>query len=109
MLLLPDGRVALVDLESVGPGDAMLDVGNFLAHLRWGSHFGGKKEAEFKDSYRIIFQQAALERCDWDDRKLALSEAVCLFRICTNAIRHPQPDWRRRLKEGLTLVNDIVG
>lgn len=109
MLLLPDGRAALVDLESVGPGDAMLDVGNFLAHLRWGAHFAGKKDAEFKASYRIIFRQAALERCGWDERELALREAVCLFRICTNAIRHPQSDWRRRLKEGLTLVNDIVG
>ena len=32
MLMLPDGRVALVDFEEAGPGDSMLDVGNFLAH-----------------------------------------------------------------------------
>ena len=34
MLELPDGRIALVDFEETGPGDPMLDVGNFLAHLR---------------------------------------------------------------------------
>jgi len=40
LLLLPDGRVALVDFEEAGPGDPLLDVGNFLAHLRWASRFG---------------------------------------------------------------------
>ena len=108
MLILPDGRVALVDLEEAGPGDPMLDVGNFLAHLRWGAHFGREKEAESRGAYRVVFRQAALKRFGWDERELALREAVCLFRICTNAIRHPQPDWRRRLKEGLTMVNEIL-
>ena len=108
MLILPDGRIALVDLEEAGPGDPMLDVGNFLAHLRWGAHFGREKEAESRGAYRVVFRQAALERFGWDERELALREAICLFRICTNAIRHPQPDWRRRLKEGLTMVNEIL-
>ena len=108
MLVLPDGRVALVDFEEAGPGDAMLDVGNFLAHLRWGAHFGREKEAEAQGAYRVIFRQAALERFGWDERELALREAVCLFRICTNAIRHPQPDWRRRLEEGLSMVNETI-
>ena len=42
MLVLSDGRIALVDFEEAGPGDPMLDVGNFLAHLRWASSFAGK-------------------------------------------------------------------
>ena len=109
MLALPDGRIALVDFEEAGPGDPMLDVGNFLAHLRWGAHFGREKEAEARAAYHSIFQSAALERLGWSERELALREAVCLFRVCTNAIRHPQPDWRRRLGEGLTLVNEIMG
>ena len=40
MVILPDGKIALVDFEGAGPGDPMLDVGNFLAHLRWASQFG---------------------------------------------------------------------
>ena len=107
MLALPDGRVALVDFEEAEPCDPILDVGN-LAHLRWGAHFGRPKEAEVKDAYRVIFHDAALDRFGWDRRELAVREAVCLFRVCTNAIRHPQSDWRRRLGEGLSLVNDIV-
>ena len=108
MLVLTDGRIALVDLEEAGPGDPMLDVGNFLAHLRWGAHFGREKEASAKDEYRELFQSSALERLGWNPHDLAMREAVCLFRICTNAIRHPHPDWRRRLNEGLTLVNRVA-
>lgn len=108
MLVLPDGRIALVDLEEAGPGDPMLDVGNFLAHLRWGAHFGREKEARAKDEYRELFQRSALERLGWNPHDLAMREAVCLFRICTNAIRHPHPDWRHRLNDGLTLVSKVA-
>ena len=108
MLILPDGRIALVDFEETGPGDPMLDVGNFLAHLRWGAHFGREKEANAKSAYHAIFRSASLERMGWSEQELALREAVCLFRVCTNAIRHPRPDWRDRLRSGLSLVNEII-
>ena len=108
MLALPDGRIALVDFEEAGPGDPMLDIGNFLAHLLWASHFGSEKEASAKSAYHSIFLAETLGRMDWNERDLALREAVCLFRVCTNAIRHPRPDWRNRLREGLTLVNEIL-
>ena len=52
---------------------------------------------------------AALERLGWDERDLALREAVCLFRICTNTIRRPQGDWHSRLEAGLALVNETLG
>ena len=109
MLVLPDGRIALVDFEEAGPGDPMLDVGNFLAHLRWGAHFGREKEADAVAAFHGIFQSAALERFGWNWRELALREAVCLFRACTNAIRHPRADWRDRLQAGLSLVNETLG
>ena len=108
MLVLPDGRIALVDFEEVGPGDPMLDVGNFLAHLRWTSRFGRDREALARDAYSQLFRSAALERYRWDERELALREAVCLFRTCTGAIRHIRPDWRRRLGVGLTLVSETL-
>ena len=46
MLVLPDGGIAMVDFEETGPGDPMLDVGNFLAHLRWGYQIGRGRGAE---------------------------------------------------------------
>ena len=108
MLVLPDGRIALVDFEETGPGDPMLDVGNFLAHLRWASRFG-RKGRDGSGAYYEQFRRAALEQFRWADRDLAFREAVCLFRICTNTIRRPQGDWRDRLEAGLSLVNETLG
>ena len=108
MLVLPDGRVALVDFEEAGPGDPLLDVGNFLAHLRWATHFGRRRDTDASGAFHQIFRNAALDRFGWNERDLALREAVCLFRICTNAIRRPQPDWDSRLESGLRLVNQIL-
>ena len=109
MLVLPDGRIAVVDFEEAGPGDPMLDVGNFLAHLRWASHFGRGGESDSRGAYHQMFRSAALDRFRWSERDLAFREAVCLFRVCTNAIRRPRDDWHERLTEGLSLVNEILG
>ena len=108
MLILPDGRISLVDFEETGPGDPMLDVGNFLAHLRYTTHFGKPRESRAKAAYHSIFHAASLDRTQWNSQDLALREAVCLFRVCTNTIRHPRPDWRDRLKRGLVLVSEIL-
>ena len=108
MLALPDGRMALVDFEEAGPGDPMLDVGNFLAHLRWRSCLGRQRKNDATGSYYRLFRDAALDRFRWSDRELALREGVCLFRICTNTIRHPQADWRGKLESGLSLVNETL-
>ncbi len=109
MLVLRDGRIALVDFEEAGPGDPMLDVGNFLAHLLWASRLGRKRKNDASGAYHRVFRDAALDRFRWSERDLALREAVCLFRICTNAIRHPQPDWHDKLGAGLSLVNEVLG
>ena len=109
MLALPDGRVATVDFEEAGPGDPMLDVGNFLAHLRWAVAFGGSSRSKRVDSYYAAFRSAALDRLDWSEHDLALREATCLFRICTNVIRIPRTGWRGRLDAGLNLVHQTLG
>ena len=108
ILVLPDGGMALVDFEEAGPGDPMLDVGNFTAHLRWRSRFGRKTESDGTSQYLDEFRAAALERFGWRERDLNLREAVCLFRICTNAVRHPQHHWRERLGAGLTLASEVL-
>ena len=109
MIVLPDGNIALVDFEEIGPGDPMLDVGNFLAHLRWASRFGREEEAETSDVYHDLFTRAALERFRWTEQELAIREAICLFRTCTNTLRHIETDWDRRLNAGLELVNETLG
>ncbi len=108
MFVLNDGRIALVDFEEAGPGDPMLDVGNFLAHLRWASCFGSKRENDASGAYYPVFRQAALDRFRWSERDFAFREAVCLFRICTNTIRRPQEDWLDVLERGLFLVSETL-
>ena len=109
MIVSPDGRVALVDIEEVGPGDPLLDVGNCLAHLQWASRFGAKRKPDASGAYYHEFRAAALDRFGWDDRDLALREAVCLFRVCTNTIRRPKTDWYANTIAGLNLVNETLG
>lgn len=109
MLQLGDGRIALVDFEEIAPGDPMLDIGNFLAHLRWSSRFARASRAENCRQYHDRLRAAALARFRWNPHELALREAVCLFRVCTNALRHPKEDWRDKLSAGLSLVADTLG
>jgi len=108
MIVQPDGRVALVDLEEVGPGDPMLDIGNMLAHLRWADRFGARRKNDASGAYYREFRQAALDRFGWDERELALREAVCLFRVATNTVRRPKPDWQANTIAGLNLVNETL-
>ena len=108
MIVQPDGRVALVDLEEVGPGDPMIDVGNMLAHLRWADRFGARRQNDASGAYHGEFRAAALDRFAWDERDLALREAVCIFRVCTNTVRRPKPDWQAKTIAGLDLVNETL-
>lgn len=108
LLLLDDGRMALVDFEEAGPGEPMLDVGNFLAHLLWSAKFASGSRAVASRRYYDDFRSAALDRFGWPARELTLREAVCLFRVCTNFIRHPQENWRDKLDTGLGLVNELL-
>ena len=109
MLVLPDGRIALVDFEETGLGEPMLDVGNFLAHLRIQSRLGREDYAAVISAYHDAFRREALERMPWDEHELDLREAVCLFRICTSTVRNISADWRRRMATGLCLVNETLG
>lgn len=108
LLMLPDGRMALVDFEEAGPGDPMLDVGNFLAHLKWASRFGTEKYRADAGAYYETFRSAALERYLWDEGDLNLREALWLFRVSTNAVRQIRQDWNDRLEAALSLVKETL-
>jgi hypothetical protein len=105
VLLMPTGRLALVDFEETGPGDPLLDVGNLLAHLRWSARFGAPEACE---AYRRHLRSAALDRFGWEERALVLREASALFRVCSNPIRHLQHNWPQTIKSGLALVAEVL-
>ena len=109
LILTQERKLALVDYEEAGPGDPMLDIGNFLAHLSWSVLFGSKRAAASAQRFQQELRGAALARFGWPARELALREAVCLFRTATNAIRHPRADWEERLTKSLAQVLAILG
>jgi aminoglycoside phosphotransferase (APT) family kinase protein len=108
LVLLPDGRLALVDFEETGPGDPLLDVGNLLAHLRWMAHFARPPESDACAAYRDAVRRAALDRFGWHADDLALREAFALFRLATTPLRQPNPGWPQQIGRGLGLAIDAL-
>jgi hypothetical protein len=106
LLLTPEGDLALVDFEEIGPGDPLFDVGNMLAHLRWMASFGIAPEA--CDGYRRQFRADALDRFGWDTEALNLREALALFRLASNPFRQLQRDWPSKVKRGLALAAEVL-
>jgi thiamine kinase-like enzyme len=102
VLVSPDARLFLVDFEEAGPGDPLLDIGNFLAHMRWMAHF--RPDGDRFAAYASLMRQSALTRFDWSPEDLAHREAFALFRLSTNPIRRVQNDWQERVKQGLNLA-----
>ncbi len=107
ILLTPSGRLVVVDFEEVGPGDPLLDVGNFLAHLRWMERFGSASAA--CGAYREEFQHVALTRFGWPAGDVAVREAYALFRLCSNPVREPGSGWLSEVLGGLALVEEALG
>ena len=106
MILMPTGRLALVDFEETGLGDPLLDVGTMLAHLRWMARFGTHPQT--CESFRHLFQSAALDRFGWDAQHLALREAIALFRLSEYPLRTVSDNWLSAVETGLSLVDDAL-
>ncbi len=106
LLLTPEDRLVLADFEEVGPGDPLLDIGNFLAHLRWMARFGIAPDE--CDAYRRELRDMALERFRWDRSELALREAFALLRLSSNPVRRLRADWDRDVKTGLALTAEVL-
>jgi Phosphotransferase enzyme family len=98
----PGRRLALVDFEETGPGDPLLDVANFLAHLRWMTWFG--KPGHACAPYHAGLRERSLERFDWAPGELAVREAYALFRLATNPLRQMEENWRERTLQALRLA-----
>jgi len=106
MLVTPDGQLALVDFEEIGPGDPLLDVANMSAHLRWMARFGNAPEAY--DSYRRNLRSAALAHFGCDGRALDLREAYAIFRLSAGPVRQLRRNWAKKTTEGLALASQVL-
>ena len=87
----------------------MLDIGNYLAHLKWASTFRQNRKTDASTVYHQKLRAAALARFQWDPEELNLREAICLFRLTTNTIRRLSSDWRERTAQAMRLVVERLG
>lgn len=106
VLVTPEGQLAMVDFEEIGPGDPLLDVGNMLAHLRWMARFGNAPEA--CNSYLRDLRSAALAHFGCDARGLDLREAYAIFRLSAGPIRQLRRQWAKRVEAGLALALEVL-
>ncbi len=95
--------LGLVDLDDLGPGDALLDAANFTGHLLVLGASGPAAAAVIL-RYREELRAAFLRRLDADPVALAWREAYCLLRLAAGPFRVLHPDWPRRMADRLALA-----
>ena len=106
--VLVDGdRLGLIDLDDLGPGDALLDAANFSAHLLL-LGTSGAPAGRLALRYREELREAFGRRLDADPAALAWREAYCLLRLAGGPFRVLHPEWPRRVAERLALAGDAL-
>jgi hypothetical protein len=93
-LLVEDGRVRLLDLDRVCVGDPAVDLGKFLADLRWWSG-DDARAAELAASFRAGYGAGADHRWARAGLLAALFEAKFAARRC--AVHDPA--WEQRVQD----------
>jgi aminoglycoside phosphotransferase (APT) family kinase protein len=104
VLVAPDRtRVSLVDLDSIGLGHPLLDVGHFLAYL---TADGAPEQAhsQFLDAYISACRARHMVVSATAARQAALFEAATLLRWCTLPFRELAPDWPIQVEHRLALA-----
>lgn len=105
-IIMVGERPAIVDFEEAGLGDAMLDVGYFLAHLRWRAR--NRTPAEPYLDYHRRMRDAAVASFGWQPSDLAVREANALFRLSGNPIRGLHPDGPARVVRWLEAMQEAL-
>jgi len=91
-VLVDDGRVSLLDWEQIAFGDALTDVGRFLAALRVSSmRIAGRPDA--LGSLGEAFLETYAREAEVDERRLRLYEAAALVTSSASPFRLQREGW----------------
>ena len=82
-LLLGDGGVAIVDLDSIGPGDPAIDVGSFMAKCRTNAQLMGEKRAELPEYFLAEYLARAGAGSGFAER----AQVYCSLKFVRKAVR----------------------
>ena len=85
-LLVDDGRIAVIDLDSVGGGDPAVDVGNFVADLHREAAYGERDDLRELGQVFLDTYLAGSERAGIADRA-AVFRVIALVRMAIHGFR----------------------
>jgi hypothetical protein len=106
-VLVEGERLGLIDLDDLGPGDPLLDVANFSAHLLVLGTSGSPAGARIL-GYREELRAAFCRRLDADPAGLSWREAYCLLRLVSGPFRVLHPEWPGRTADRLALATEVL-
>ncbi|HSP27635.1 MAG TPA: aminoglycoside phosphotransferase family protein [Ilumatobacteraceae bacterium] len=99
-LVVDDRTVTgLLDIDDVGPGDPLDDVGALVAHLRFRAMTSGDQRIE---AYATAVRQAL--SANHDDSDVDRHIAAVLVGLATGPFRIQQPDWAATTERVLELI-----
>ena len=109
ILVAPDGTLALVDLDDLGHGDAVLEAATLSAHLLLladGAADGAVRARVL--AYREEVRTAGLKRLDCGEEALRWREAYRLLLLASGPLRVLRPDWPDRVGARLDLAEQVA-
>ena len=103
-LVVDDTTVTgLLDIDDVGPGDPLDDVGALVAHLRFRALTSGDQRI---DAYATAVRSAL--SANYDDSDVDLHIAAVLVGLATGPFRIQQPEWAATTERVLDLIDHHV-
>ena len=105
VVVCPDGRVGLLDLDDSARGDPATDIGNFLAHAiaKAGSVSGAC------ETRRRLLEGYARLADPPDPERVARATAAALLELAHHPFRTRRPDWTRQVDERVHQAEQVLG
>ncbi len=108
VVLQPDHRVALIDLDEVMLGPAELDLGNFAAHLHRYTLCGRVPEDRATAAIGVLADAYRAAGGLADSRRLAVHTAAGLMRLASQPFRNREDDWPTGIERAIQLAERLL-
>lgn len=108
-ILLAGEHVTVLDLDEAARGDALTDLGSFLAHLEREvicSRLAETKRESLREQFLKGYGSVGGEI---DSRLVDLHVAARLFARLPDFFRNPDPEWPQRTEEMLARIESLAG
>jgi aminoglycoside phosphotransferase (APT) family kinase protein len=109
VLLLPDGRIGLIDLDEAAAGDAALDLGNFVAHgIAAGAHATREQIDAVIAALRRGYAASPAALPVPNESAIRRFAAVACYQLATRAFRRHERGWNKSIERLLNASEDLL-